>query len=137
MSFQQINDLIHVSVDTLRFLNPEYKLDVIPEMEEKASLCLPKNKIYEFIEKEPVILGHIREEEDYNSMLINSATTENKIKIIHQVEKGEFLHKIAIQYNCTLENIVYWNNLPDNTLSPGQKLIIWVDKDLYSHIQQR
>lgn len=131
LTFEQIADMIDISVEKLKFLNPVYKLDIIPELEEPAVLTLPNNKISVFIENESRILGTDPAEENYNTMLSGSNSHENQIKIIHVVGKGEFFHKIALQYNCTLENIKMWNHLTDNSLVPGQKLIIWVDKAWY------
>ena len=48
---------------------------------------------------------------DYNLMVQNAGATEGRTKIIHEVQPGEFTHRIAMKYNCTLENIKAWNNL--------------------------
>jgi membrane-bound lytic murein transglycosylase D len=59
-------------------------------------------------------------------IVANAGSTLNRIKIVHVVEKGEYFHKIAIKYNCTLENIKAWNNLKTLFLYPGQLLDIWI-----------
>lgn len=130
LTFSQISRMLEIPVEEIRFLNPIYKLDVIPEMNEPAVLILPKDKITLFIQNESRILGRDPEKEDYHTMMNDAKSTDNKTQIIHIVEKGEFFHKIALKYNCTLENIKTWNNLTENTLSPGQRLIIWIDKEL-------
>jgi membrane-bound lytic murein transglycosylase D len=117
LSFSQIETNIGVSIDKLRLLNPTYKLDMIPETGEKHILILPSNKIAEFLRHENKIL---------------SDTTKNVIrnriqKIQYLVEKGDFLHKIALKYNCNPSEIREWNNLSSDFISPGQKLIIWVE----------
>jgi membrane-bound lytic murein transglycosylase D len=137
LTFSQISGMLDIPVEEIRFLNPVYKLDVIPEMSEPAVLILPEEKITLFIQNETRILGRDPEEEDYHTMINNAKSTDNKIQIIHVVEKGEFFHKIALKYNCTLENIRTWNKLSDNTLSPGQRLIIWVDKELHDKKTER
>jgi membrane-bound lytic murein transglycosylase D len=128
--------MLDIPIEKLRFLNPVYKMDVIPEMNTPAVLILPKDKITLFIQNESRMLGNEPETENYHSMINNAQSTNNKIQIIHIVEKGEFFHKIALKYNCTLENIKTWNNLTDNTLSPGQRLIIWIDKEQYDNKNQ-
>ena len=128
ITFSQISEMINVPVETLRFLNPVYKIDVIPDMESSATLVLPKEKTLEYLRNESKILGKDPDIENYQTMIDDAQSYENKVKIIHIVEKGEFFHKIALKYNCTLENIKTWNHLTDNSLVPGQKLIIWVDK---------
>ena len=104
-------------------------MDVIPEVNVPAILILPKDKISLFIQNESRMLGRDPVSVTYHTMINNAQSTDNKIQIIHIVEKGEFFHKIALKYNCTLENIKSWNNLTDDTLSPGQRLIIWIDKE--------
>jgi membrane-bound lytic murein transglycosylase D len=136
LTFSQISGMLDIPVEQLRFLNPVYKMDVVPEMSEPAILVLPRDKISLFIQNESKILGEVPEEDNYHTMMGNAHSTDNKIQIIHVVEKGEFFHKIALKYNCTLENIKTWNNLTDNTLSPGQKLVIWIDKVQYDKINK-
>lgn len=136
LTFSQISGMLDIPVEQLRFLNPVYKMDVVPEMSEPAILVLPRDKISLFIQNESKILGKVPETENYHTMMDNAHSTDNKIQIIHVVEKGEFFHKIALQYNCTLENIKTWNNLTDNTLSPGQRLVIWIDKEQHDKINK-
>ena len=66
---------------------------------------------------------------DYNVLVKNAGSTENKIRIVHVVEKGDYFHKIALKYGCTIENIKAWNHLDSLSLVPGQKLDIWVHKE--------
>lgn len=126
LSFQQISEIINTPVETIRFLNPMYKTDFIPELDEPATLILPSNKIIAFLEYENRIYANHIPQEDYISLLEKAGSTDNKKKVIHTVKQGEFFHKIAIRYNCSIENIKAWNNLDGNSLYPGQKLEIWV-----------
>ena len=41
--------MIDIPIDTLRYLNPVYKMDIIPEMEHQATLVLPKDKVIVFL----------------------------------------------------------------------------------------
>lgn len=129
VSFRQISQMIGISIEHIRFLNPVYKRDYIPELKSPALLVLPADKVIQYLNNEVNIIGYYNEPVDYNILLKNAGNTENKVKIIHVVQKGEFLHKIALQYGCTIENIRAWNNLQDLSAHPGQQLIIWVDKD--------
>lgn len=47
-------------------------------------------------------------------------------RIVHVVRKGENLYRIAMKYNTSVEKIKEWNNLKDNLISPGKKLIIYI-----------
>jgi membrane-bound lytic murein transglycosylase D len=128
VSFEQISEMIGLPVEHIRFLNPVYKRDYIPELGYPAILILPEDKIEIYLRNEARILGYYSEPVDYNVLVRNAGNTENKIRIVHVVEKGDYFHKIALKYGCTIENIKAWNHLDSLSLVPGQKLDIWVDK---------
>jgi membrane-bound lytic murein transglycosylase D len=127
VSFSQISAIIGIPVDQIRRLNPVYKRDYIPEKQPFAVLVLPAEKTAVYLQHETNILGYTAVPIDYNQMVKSAGNTEGKIKIIHEVQQGEFAHKIAMNYNCTLENIRTWNNLPGYEVKPGQKIVIWVE----------
>lgn len=129
VSFKQISERIGLPVEHIRFLNPVYKRDVIPELGYPAVLILPEDKIPIYLQNEVNILGSYSEPLNYNAMVKNAGSTENKNRVVHVVEKGDYFHKIALKYGCTIENIKAWNNLDSLSLVPGQKLTIWVDKN--------
>jgi membrane-bound lytic murein transglycosylase D len=129
VSFKQISERIGLPVEQIRFLNPIYKRDYIPELGYPAVLILPEDKIPVYLQNEVSILGSYSEPLNYNAMVKNAGSTENKNRIVHVVEKGDYFHKIALKYGCTIENIKAWNNLDSLSLVPGQKLTIWVDKN--------
>jgi membrane-bound lytic murein transglycosylase D len=116
MSFSQISQNLKISEDNLRLLNPGYKLDVIPETGNKQMLVLPKSLIKPYLAYE-------------NSILSTTSQSGAKAKLVKQtykVQKGDFLHKIAMKYNCLPEDIRRWNHLSNDFISPGQELIVWI-----------
>ena len=123
-------EVLRIPLQDLKLLNPIFKTDYIPESTGLYFLSLPKEKIPVFFENETSIYSKRIEKDDYFDLLAKNSSTENKIKMEHVVEKGEFFHLIAIKYKCSIENIKQWNNLDSNFLYPGQKLIIWVDKEI-------
>jgi LysM repeat protein len=50
--------------------------------------------------------------------------TENRLKITHTVDLGETIYSISNQYDVTQAQIIELNNLKDNNIAVGQKLII-------------
>ena len=42
----------------------------------------------------------------------------------HTVEKGETLYRISKQYGVSVQDLKNWNNLGDNTIHVGQKLVV-------------
>jgi len=129
VSFEQISEMIGLPVEHIRFLNPVYKKDYIPELGYPAVLILPEDKIEVYLRNEAGILGYYSQPVDYNVLVRNAGNTDNKIRIVYRVEKGDYFHKIALKYGCTIENIKAWNQLDSLSLVPGQKLDIWVDKE--------
>lgn len=59
----------------------------------------------------------------YNTSVPHSNQVSTN-KIMHTVGTGENLFRISQKYGVTVEDIRKWNNLPDNNIRLGQKLII-------------
>jgi len=129
VNFGQISAIIGLPVDRIRLLNPVYKRDFIPEGKPWSVLVLPADKIQVYLQHEVTILGYSTIPPDYNLMVQNAGVTAGRTKVIHEVQPGEFTHRIAMHYNCTLENIKAWNNLSGYEVKVGQKLVIWVTSE--------
>jgi membrane-bound lytic murein transglycosylase D len=128
VKFEQISAMIDLPVENIRMLNPVYRTDFIPEQSPWSVLVLPADKVQRYLQQEISILGYSSAPAGYNQMVQNAGATAGRVKVIHEVKQGEFTHRIAMQYNCTLENIKAWNNLTSYNLVPGQKLVIWVEE---------
>lgn len=60
-----------------------------------------------------------------NRLLIKmAATAEQTGDRYYQVRRGDSLWSIARNYNVTPEDIKRWNNLKDNTIHPGNRLLL-------------
>lgn len=123
--FSQVSEIIHVPEEALRFLNPMYKAGVVPETGHPMILVLPADKVLVFLKHENDILGKKVEVIDYNKARVLSVSTANKSKYFYTVQPGDFLHKIAYEHDCTIEDIRAWNNLKNDSLVPGQQIVIW------------
>lgn len=130
VSFQQIASILTISVRELSLLNPAYKRQYIPEREGGCLLILPRKLIPEYLKFEQKILSCIIPRTDYHILVANAGSTADRNKIIHVVRQGDYCHKIALNYDCTIENIKAWNHLTTTTLYPGQQLEIWVEGTL-------
>lgn len=126
VSFSQISAIIGLPVEKIRQLNPAYKRDYIPESTPPAVLVLPADLAAAYLRKETQVLGHAEKPADYNLIVSQAGNTGGLTRLEHEVQPGEFTHAIAMRYNCTLENIRAWNNLPSFEVKAGQKLVIWV-----------
>ncbi len=69
-------------------------------------------------EKKPAPKPEVREE------IPTPKTAEKSFPKYHFVQPGETLYRISVNYNVTVEQVMQWNQLPDNNLSRGQKLIV-------------
>ncbi len=99
-------------------------------------VTLPINKIRTFVKNESAIYNESIPKNDFNKSLAEAGGTDGKVKIIHEVSKGEYFHKIAINYSCTIDDIKIWNRLPTNDLNVGQKLIIWLNPQMARIIEE-
>ncbi|MEA3317202.1 MAG: LysM peptidoglycan-binding domain-containing protein, partial [Bacteroidota bacterium] len=135
VSFKRISDVLDIPVAALEFLNPIYKRNYIPKQSKPAVVILPREKIMPFLRNEELIFSENSPKDDF-VVITNIGDTNDKIKIIHNVRKGEYFHKIAIKYNCTIEEIRLWNSLVNNNLNVGQELNIWVDKKIAEQLAE-
>jgi membrane-bound lytic murein transglycosylase D len=126
ISFSQVSGVIGLDLDHIRMLNPAYKRDYIPERSPYGLLVLPSDKTAAYLQNEVNILGFSLPPADYHQMVAQAGNTDGKSRIIHVVQPGEFTHKIAMQYNVTLENIRAWNQMEGYEVKAGQRLEIWV-----------
>jgi membrane-bound lytic murein transglycosylase D len=129
VEFSKVSEKIGVPIETLRFLNPCYRRDIIPDVDKPQSLVLPSDKILVFLKFENQIFSRTNDTANYLDILSNAGDTAEMAKQFYTVKAGDFLHKIAMQYGCTMENLKAWNNLNNDNLNSGQVLVIWNKND--------
>jgi membrane-bound lytic murein transglycosylase D len=127
VNFFVLSKAIDVPVEILRFLNPTYKFDYIPVNSQPLLLRLPLTKTSLFIKNEGDIFANSEKPgiEDQREMVDTSGT---KQRLVHTVKSGDSMHKIAIIYGCTIEDIQQWNPKIDSLLNVGQNITVWVSK---------
>jgi len=135
VAFSVVSKELDIPIEIIRFLNPTYRRDYIPDLGAPVTLWLPSNKVESFIKKEQVIYKAKVDKPTYQDILANSGSTDGKIKVQYTVRAGDYLHKIAIAYSCTIDDLLVWNPNADENLSKGELLSIWVDKKTYQKIQ--
>lgn len=127
LSFDQISEFLNVSMEDIQFLNPQYKLGVIPATNEtKYILRLPKEYISAYLNNEDSLYNFTSEKGLEREKLL-AQIQKAKDRNIHIVRSGENLGYIAKQYRCYVSQLKQWNNLRSNTIYPGQKLIVYGD----------
>ena len=135
VAFSVVSKELDIPIEIIRFLNPTYRRDYIPDLGAPVTLWLPSNKVESFIKKEQAIYKAKVDKPTYQDILANSGNTGGKIKVQYTVRAGDYLHKIAIAYSYTVDDLLVWNPNADENLSTGELLSIWVDKKTYQKIQ--
>lgn len=122
ISFQQINKITDIPLEELRYLNPVYKLDVIPYVKNKSYILrLPIEAIGVFTTNEEKIYAYAKEELDKKE---KPKPINQTAEVRYKVKSGDYLGKIASQYRVTVNQIKQWNSLRNNNLRIGQTLLI-------------
>jgi membrane-bound lytic murein transglycosylase D len=129
LTFEQISQVTGVEKEMLQFLNPSYKLDVIPFVEDESySLRLPRNRTGLFVNNEEAIYGYAQAlEEKKEEALPKLVQPESTVR--YRVRRGDYLGKIAERYGVGVSQIKRWNNMRSNNLRIGQRLIIYPQKN--------
>jgi membrane-bound lytic murein transglycosylase D len=120
VKFSSIQQKIGVDETLIRRLNPCYLRNEIPYMGQPMTLVLPRSKAIAFLKAENQIIATRK-----NTRNTLPEQQTGMTSTYYTVQKGDFLHKIALRYGCTVDDICRWNKLPDKSLSAGMKLLIW------------
>jgi len=128
---------IDLPLEALQQLNPVYKKDFIPNLSQPATLVLPKDKVITYLKREREIFKTQPSFREDARAMNPDPEEQGKKKLVHIVKRGEYFHKIAMKYGCTIDEIRAWNDLPDNNLQVGQKLEIWVDSEYVRRLEEQ
>lgn len=125
ISLDQVSELTGINIEELQFLNPSYKLDIIPVVKGEAyALRLPVQKVGLFVNNEEAIYAFAKEEfskrEKPLPQLFNSDD-----KVTYRVKSGDYLGRIARIYGVRVSQIKRWNGLRSNNIRIGQRLTIY------------
>ncbi len=123
--FGQIASTIEVPVETLRLLNPQYKLDVIPATTKSYALVLPQRNIADYIAREAEIRSKdsLYLKEFLDPATIDRKRTEAPGGTYYRIKSGDTLGLIARRYRVTTAQLMRWNNIKDpRKLRIGQRI---------------
>ena len=125
ITLDQVSELLDVPIEELQFLNPSYKLDIIPYIEgENYALRLPRYAIGKFVNNETQIYAYVKSEFDKREKPLPQFF-DSDTKTIYRVKSGDYLGKIARIYGVRVSQIKQWNGLRTNNLRIGQRLTIY------------
>lgn len=125
ITLDQVAKLTNLDKEELEFLNPSYKLGIIPVIkDENYVLRLPLTAVGTFVNNEDAIYTFATEElEEADKPL--PELYEQPEKLRYRVKRGDYLGRIAERYGVGVSQIRSWNGLRNNTVKVGQNLIIY------------
>jgi membrane-bound lytic murein transglycosylase D len=135
--FSVIAKMIDIPEETILFLNPMYRQGFVPKANLPASIRLPISKISQFIGYEQAIYEGVPLKLSFEQIQNAAGRTKNKVKYIHTIQKGEYLHKIAIRYGCTIDDLQVWNPSLTPDLNAGQQIVVWITPLLLKKLNQQ
>ena len=132
LTFEQINKVLDTDDELLQFLNPQYKLKIIPVIKDKDyTLTIPKYLVGKFVSNEDNIYA-FAEADDAKREKPLPKYFESNDRIRYRVRNGDYLGKIANRYGVSVSSIKRWNGLKSNNLRVGQRLTIYPRKPVAS-----
>lgn len=130
ITLDQVSDFTGVKIETLQFLNPAYKLDIIPFIKGKNySLRLPRELVGAFVNNEASMYAFAEAEFAKREKPLPQLFNANS-KTRYKVKEGDYLGKIARKFGVRVSKIKQWNGLRSNNLKIGQRLTIYPRKPL-------
>jgi len=125
ITLDQVSEYMNIDVEELQFLNPSYKLDIIPYIkDEDYVLRLPLNEVGAFVANEDTIYARAKAEFDKREKPLPKYFEAND-RIRYRVRSGDYLERIARKYGVRVSQIKRWNGLRSNNLRIGQRLTIY------------
>ena len=132
ITLDQVAELTGIPIEKLQFLNPSYKLDIIPFIkDEDYVLRLPRQYIGAFVNNEEKIYAFAKAEFDKREKPLPQFF-ETKSRIRYRVRSGDYLGKIARKYGVRVSQIKRWNGLRSNNIRVGRRLTIYPRKPAFS-----
>ncbi len=131
LHLQQVAEITGISMQDLRLLNPQYRLDVIPGGKAYA-LSLPQEMTGVFIQLQDTIFKH-----KADSLLVKRRQFIDLAKIspvgdfgsggciYYTIKRGDTLGAIAKKYKVTVKQLQRWNNLKNTNIREGKRLKIY------------
>jgi membrane-bound lytic murein transglycosylase D len=125
LTFDQINKVFGTDDELLTFLNPQYKLKIIPVIKDRNyTLTLPKYLTGTFVSNEAQLYAYAEAEDDQREKPLPKYFEAND-RIRYRVRNGDYLGKIANRYGVSVSSIKRWNGLRSDNLRVGQRLTIY------------
>ncbi len=125
MHFGQIASTIDLPIETLRLLNPQYKMDIIPATAKSYTLVIPQRNVSQYIACEQEIFA---KDSAFLKEYINPTNLDKKRVApaggtYYKIKSGDTLGAIARRYHTTVAQLQRWNGIKNpRALRVGQRI---------------
>ncbi len=125
LSFDQLHEMLGIPLDELKFLNPQFKLGIIPAVNgKKYTLRLPRQFVDDFLNNEKALYAFkTKKGLEHDKMLAEIKKAGNRNVVI--VRYGDNLGSIAKRNHVYVSQLMRWNGLHSTRIYPGQKLVVY------------
>ncbi len=121
LSLRNISTLLDIPLDHLRYLNPTYRQNIIPNNSDNPYvLRMPKEYAGDFLANAEAIYNY-RSPEEIKQEERAARLAETTV---HVVRRGEVLGTIARRYGTSVRDIQQLNNMRGTVIRPGQRLVV-------------
>lgn len=134
LHLKQVAEVLHIPIQQLRDLNPQYRKDIIPAKNEKMALTIPVLHSGNFIDLRDSIFaykdsiyftGDNKIKTPQRSQYVHQVPS-GRTKLIYKVKPGDNLGYIAEWYNVRASDLRYWNGIRGSMIRVGQNLAVYV-----------
>jgi len=138
LHLEQVSSVMHIPMNLLRDLNPQYKRDIIPGNEKPYVLKIPVEYSTRFIDYSDSIFAfndslYFSKVNKYksppayvSSTYVASTPPSNLARLYYTVKIGDNLGFISEWYHVGLSELKNWNNIYGSMIRAGQRLTVYV-----------
>ena len=119
INYKTLSRLTCLSEEEISYYNPSFKNNVIPK---GSTIVLPSNNIQDYYLNYNPYKVFVQAVDDKTILL-------DETLINYSVVAGDYLGKIASNYNLKIYQIQDWNNLKSTKLNIGDNLFLYVSDD--------
>ncbi len=125
LSFSQLHEMLGIPLDELKFLNPQFKLGIIPAVNGKTyTLRIPRQFADDFLNNEKALYAFKTKRGIARDKLMAEIKKAGNRDVVI-VRSGEVLGVIARRHHVYVSQLMRWNRLRNSRIYPGQKLIVY------------
>lgn len=147
LHYKQIADVLMIPESQLAILNPQFRYQIVPGNIAKTKLALPPGKrddfvfwqdsIYKVTDSTLFAIVTPRIEyppapgRQYAGEPVKNLEIEGKTKIRYTLKSGDVLGVIAEEFDVSVEDLMYWNNIRnERKIQAGKSIDIFVDNEM-------